>query len=239
MNIQSKLVLAIATLLALPQMGLAGIQSSVSQSCNENKMARGSKCEANVGQGIKQDANVAVGLNKVGDKENFVVDGLAVAGTFGSLFGAAVTKEISPANASQNLLQSAKIYTFTPAAENLGRLVKGVEQKLLFVSYDLNNIPAWAPANVKKELEAFKAANPLAQNRVYVYGRLANQAANQWTEIATFTATDLKGLNLSDVKAKVTINPDAKVTIQLPAVIDQNGNLVTLPPVEADLARLN
>lgn len=239
MNSQSKLLIIAATLILLPQLGLqAGMQTSVSQSCNGNKMV-GSTCGANVTQESKQKADVTVGLNKVGDKVTLNVGSKSVDGTFGKVTKT-TTKEITLANPNQNLLQSTKLWTFIPTAANLGRLVKDKEQKLLFVSLDLNQpAPSWVDPKVQQEMSDYKTANPWAMYRVNVYVHIEGEPENQWTELIAFHIGDLKGKQLANVKGiNFTIMPDAKISIQLPTIIDQNGNPITLPPTEGDLSKL-
>lgn len=239
MNTQSKLVIVAVLLALLPHMGFAGIQSSVNQSCNENKLNRGS-CAANTTQTITQKADVNVGLNKVGDKVTYNVGLLPLTGTFGNVT-TATTRDIYLANPNQMFSSAAKRWTFTPTSEGLGRLVKDKEQQLLFVSYDLSQtLPAWTPNEVRQEIAQYKAAHPNDRYRVSAYVQIAgNEAANQWTELATFYIGDLKHLSLSNIKAAFTIFPDAKVSIQLPPIADENGNLTLRQPITGDLSKLN
>ncbi len=234
MNTQSKLLIVAAALLS--QMGLqAAIQTGVSMSCNQNKMV-GSKCAANTSQSNQQTANV--GLNKVGDKVTLNLAGKAVDGTFGRVT-TSTTKFISLANPSQSLQNSTKLWTFIPTAANLGRMVKDKEQKLLFVSLDLNQpAPSWVDAKVQQEMSDFKAANPWAMYRVNVYVHIDGEPENQWTELLAAHTGDLKGKTLSDVKVRFTIKPDAKVEIQLPPLLDENGNMVTPEVIPGDLSKL-
>ncbi len=236
MNTLSKLIIA-ALLTLLPQLGLqAAVQTSMSSSCNGNKMV-GSSCGANVGQSSKQTATV--GLNKVGDKVTLNVSGKSVDGTFGQV-KAATTKEITLANPSSTLNNSVKLWTFTPTAANLGRMVKDKEQKLLFVSLDLNQpAPSWVDPKVQQEMTDYKAANPWAVYRVNVYVHIEGEPENQWTELAAFHIGDLQGKQLSDIKGiKFTIYPDAKVKIYLPVILDENGNPYPLTPIDGDLSKL-
>ncbi len=237
MNIQSKLLLIAAAMLALvPQVGLAGTGNVVQTACAGN--FAGGQCSVG-GQGGKGGStSLSLGLNAVGSKATYNIGSFAANGSFGEV-RTATTKSLGLPNASDSLLNSIRLYNFTPTQGS--SMIKGQQQDLLFVAFDLTkSLPSWTPAYVVSELNDIKNSDSAAQSAVYVYRHIKGEPATQWTELGK-AVTDAAATDLANPanNVKFTITPEAKVTIQLNPIKDASGNLVTPEPITGDLGKVS
>ncbi len=174
----------------------------------------------------------ALGLNAVGSKVSYPSN-LPVTENFGKIT-AQTTKNLTIPLANADFLKSTRLYAFTPTE---GTLIKDKEIKLLIVSFDLTQpLPAWTPLSVKAEATDAKTKYPNMQTMVKVYKQIQGELL--WTELGS-TYIDTKNLDLTKpLTTKITIQPNAKVAIFLPAHLDDQGNLVAETPLEGDLSKI-
>ena len=237
MNIQSKLLLvAAATLALIPQMGFAGAGNVIQTACAGN--FAGGSCSVGGQKGAGGSTSFNLGLNAVGSKATYNIGGFAPNGSFGEV-RTTTTKSLGLPNASDSLLNSIRLYSFTPTQGS--SMIKGQQQDLLFVAFDLTkSLPSWTPAYVVSELNDTKSANAGARSAVYVYRHIKGEPASQWTELGK-AITDAAATDLANPanNVKFTITPEAKVTIQLNPMKDASGNTVTPEPITGDLGKVS
>ncbi len=237
MNIQSKLLLLAVAMLAVPQVGLAGGPGSVIQTACAGNFAGGS-CSVGGQGGVGGKTSVGIGLNAVGSKATYNIGNFAANGSFGEV-QTVTTKSLGLPNASDSLLNSIRLYTFTPTQGS--GMIKNQQQDLLFVAFDLTkSLPSWTPAYVVSELNDIKNANSAAKSAVYVYRHIKGEPATQWTELGK-AVSDAAASDLANPagNVKFTITPEAKVTIQLNPIKDASGNTVTPEPITGDLGKVS